>query len=107
MQYFFLILALLLSAFFVIFSLQNADFVTIDFIITQVYSSLALVLVSTLILGIFIGLLVSSFSLIKQRLKITKQSKKLKELQKMIDSPQAEKTVDPIVSPKNEQTTPS
>ncbi len=88
MQYFFLILAFLLSFFFVIFALQNAENVTIDFIVTQIESSLALILVITLGLGMIIGLLVSSFSLIKQRLEIAKQNKQIRELQKVLDSPQ-------------------
>ncbi|MGK7946163.1 MAG: lipopolysaccharide assembly LapA domain-containing protein [Microcystaceae cyanobacterium] len=107
MQYFFLILALFISFFFVIFALQNAEIITIDFIVTQVESSLALILVITLGLGIFIGLLAASFSLIKQRLEITKQNKQLKELQKVIESPQESVKTEVLVTETDEQTNPS
>ncbi|MGK7933790.1 MAG: lipopolysaccharide assembly LapA domain-containing protein [Microcystaceae cyanobacterium] len=107
MQYFFLILALFISFFFVVFALQNAEPVTIDFILTQVESSLALILVITLALGIFIGLLVSSFSLIKQRLEIAKQNKQLKELQKLSESPSESIKPEILVTETDEQTNPS
>ncbi|MGK7930478.1 MAG: lipopolysaccharide assembly LapA domain-containing protein [Microcystaceae cyanobacterium] len=107
MQYFFLILALFISFFFVVFALQNAELVTIDFVITKIESSLALILIITLGLGIFIGLLVSSFSLIKQRLEIAKQNKQLKELQKMIESPQESIKPETLVTETDEQTNPS
>ena len=80
-----LILALILATFCILFALQNAEVVTLDLIIVQLQSSLALVLLITLGLGIIIGLLVSGYNLFSKTLQIAKQNKQIKELEKVIE----------------------
>ena len=92
-----LILALFLATFCILFALQNAELVTLDLIIVQLESSLALVLLITLGLGIIIGLLVSGYNLFSQSRQIAQQNKQIKELEQTINQ----------IQPSNEQEQPT
>lgn len=85
-QYIFLITALLIATFFVLFALQNSDTVNIDLLFVQFQSSLALVLLFTLAAGIIIGLLFSAYNIVKKTMKISQQNKQIKELENVIHS---------------------
>ncbi len=97
-----IVFALMIAIFFVLFALQNAELVTIDLIVTQVESSLALILLITLALGIVIGLLVSSYSIISKTLEISKQNKQIKELEKSLNQPEINKKVPAKDLPSNQ-----
>lgn len=92
-----LILALLLATFCILFALQNAELVTLDLIVVQLESSLALVLLITLGLGIIIGLLVSGYNLFSKSRQIAQQNKQIKELEQTINQ----------IQPSNEQEQPT
>jgi len=64
----------------VVFALQNAVPITVSFLTWRFESSLALVLLITLALGILMSLLVSVPSMIKRRKIISSQKKKIQEL---------------------------
>lgn len=83
MQYL-LILALVIAIFSVVFALQNAMAITVSFLMWEIESSLALVLLVTLGVGIIVGLLGMAPNLIKKSLKISNQNKKIKQLQATI-----------------------
>ena len=80
MQYL-LILALVIAVLSVVFALQNAVVIPVSLLFWEVRSSLALVLLVTLALGIVVGLLAMAPSLIKRSIKISQQHKKIKQLQ--------------------------
>ena len=80
MQYL-LILALVIAVLSVVFALQNAVVIPVSLLVWEVRSSLALVLLVTLALGIVVGLLAMAPSLIKRSIKISQQHKKIKQLQ--------------------------
>ncbi len=77
-----LITAIVVAILAVIFALQNAIPITVNFIIWNFKSSLALVLLITLTLGILMSLLVSIPSMIKRKRIISNQKKKIQELEK-------------------------
>lgn len=83
MQYL-LIIALVIAIFSVIFALQNAIIIPVNLLIWQTRSSLALVLLITLGVGIFIGILGMAPSLIRKSLKLSSQNKKVRHLQEAI-----------------------
>ena len=80
----FLILALLIAVIAVIFALQNTTQVTIAFLIWQFDQSLALVLLLSLAIGVVIGLLTISPTVIKGKLAASNQKKKIDSLEKEI-----------------------
>ncbi|GAB4116034.1 MAG: hypothetical protein Kow00103_11360 [Candidatus Caldatribacteriota bacterium] len=77
-----LIIAIVVAILAVVFALQNAIPITVSFIIWNFKSSLALVLLITLALGILMSLLVSIPSMIKRKRIISNQKKKIQELEK-------------------------
>ncbi len=76
-----LIFALIIALLAVIFSVQNTEPVTINFLFWTFQGSLALILLITLVTGVVIGFLASSPSLLKRRSTISSQKKKIAELE--------------------------
>ena len=81
----FLILALLIAVIAVIFALQNTTQVTIAFLLWQFDQSLALVLLLSLAIGVVIGLLTISPTVVKGKLAVSNQKKKIDSLEKEIN----------------------
>lgn len=82
-----LIAAIIVAILGVVFALQNAVPITVSFLTWRFESSLALVLLITLALGILMSLLVSVPSMIRTKKIISGQKKKIQELE---SSPQRE-----------------
>lgn len=76
-----LIVAIIVAILAVVFALQNAVPITVSFLTWKFGSSLALVLLITVALGILMSLLVSVPSIIKTRKMISSQKKKIQELE--------------------------
>jgi uncharacterized integral membrane protein len=76
-----LIVAIIVAILAVVFALQNAVPITVSFLTWRFESSLALVLLITLALGILMSLLVSVPSMIKRRKIISNQKKKIQVLE--------------------------
>ena len=76
-----LIVAIIVAILAVIFALQNAVPITVSFLGWKFESSLALVLLITLALGILTSLLFSIPSMIKRKRIISNQNKKIQKLQ--------------------------
>ncbi len=76
-----LIVAIIVAIIAVVFALQNAVPITVSFLTWRFESSLALVLLITVALGILMSLLVSVPSMIKTRKMISSQKKKIQELE--------------------------
>lgn len=81
----FLVIALVIAVFAVIFALQNLPSVTVVFLIFQVKTSLALVLLTTFVLGILVGLLVLVPTTVRQKLKLSKNKKRMAELEEELN----------------------
>jgi lipopolysaccharide assembly protein A len=77
----FLIFALIIAALAVIFALQNTVVTTVTFLLWTFNGSLALILLLALITGAFVSLLVSSPALIRDKLTIRNQKKRIIELE--------------------------
>jgi len=75
-----LIVAIIVAILAVVFALQNAVPITVSFLTWRFESSLALVLLITLALGILMSLLVSVPSMVKTRKMISSQKKKIRDL---------------------------
>lgn len=75
------IVGLIMAIIAVLFALQNAAVVTINFGVWQLEQSLAIVLLATLGLGIIISLLLSLPTILKQRWQNSQQKSKVAELQ--------------------------
>ncbi len=78
---FFLILGILLGALLVIFILQNMLVVTVSFFAWQLTASLALVLFLAVLCGIVITLLMLLPNLIRDDLRLSRASRRAKELE--------------------------
>lgn len=76
-----LIFALIIALLAVIFSVQNTEPVTINFLFWTFQGSLALILMITLATGVIVGFLTSSPSMLKSRSTISTQKKKIAELE--------------------------
>lgn len=76
-----LIVAIIIAILAVVFALQNAVPITVSFLPWRFESSLALVLLITLALGIMMSLLVSVPSVIKKMKIISNQKKKIQKLE--------------------------
>lgn len=81
-----LIMAIVVAMLAVIFALQNAVPITVSFLTWKFESSLALVLLLTIALGVLMSLLVSVPSKIKKIKTILDQKKKIQELEKILQS---------------------
>jgi len=80
-----LILALIIAILAVVFALQNAHPITIQFLFWQIQGSLALVVLLTAALGAVVGLLVSVPNVIRRNRRITHQKHRIEELQASLD----------------------
>ena len=76
-----LIVAIIVAILAVVFALQNAVPITVSFLTWRFESSLALVLLITVALGVIMSLLVSVPSKIKRIKLISSQKKKIQELE--------------------------
>ena len=87
-----LIVAIIVAILAVVFALQNAVPITVSFLTWRFESSLALVLLITLALGILMSLLVSVPSMIKRRKIISNQKKKIQVLESSLQRENKSKT---------------
>ena len=76
-----LIMAIVIAILVVFFALQNAIPITVSFLTWKFESSLALVLLITIALGVLMSLLVSVPSKIKKMKMILNQKKRIQELE--------------------------
>lgn len=76
-----LIFALIIAALAVVFALQNTALTTVTFLLWTLNGSLALILLSSLIVGAIVGILVSAPTLIRDKLTIRNQKKRIAELE--------------------------
>jgi len=81
-----LIVAIVVAMLAVIFALQNAIPITVSFLSWKFQSSLALVLLITIAMGVLMSLMVSIPSKIKNIKIISGQKKKIRELEQIIES---------------------
>ncbi len=87
-----LIVAIIVAILAVVFALQNAVPITVSFLTWRFESSLALVLLITVALGIIMSLLVSVPSTIKKMKLISSQKKKIQELESSLQRENESKT---------------
>jgi len=87
-----LIIAIIVAILAVVFALQNAVPITVSFLTWRFESSLALVLLIALALGILMSLLVSVPSVIKKIKLISSQKKKIQELENSLQRESGSKT---------------
>lgn len=81
-----LIISLLSALVLVIFALKNSTPVELDFIIgNKVQGSLSLILIITVIIGIFLGLLLSYPSILKHKKKISENKDEITKLNTILD----------------------
>lgn len=101
MMPFFLIIAALIAVLAILFALENAVPVTITFFSAEYQSTLAMVLVLSLMAGIILGLLVLVPRLVRQKLTISNLNKRLKTLEKDLAArmPAAGETPDEAAGP--------
>lgn len=76
-----IIFALIISLVAILFALQNAYSVSVGFLIWRFYGSLALILLLTLAIGILIGLLVTTPTILRRGWLSTRQKKQLTQLE--------------------------
>jgi uncharacterized integral membrane protein len=77
----FLVIALIVSILASTFALQNAVPITVTFLLWQFEGSLALVLLSAFALGVAVGLLALAPPMLRRRREISRQSRKITELE--------------------------
>ena len=80
----FLVLALIIAIFAVLFALQNTAPITISIFMWEIPGSLALVLLVALALGVVIAFLAYLPSLIRNKMNLTRQRKKITALEKSL-----------------------
>lgn len=80
----FLVLALIIAIFAVLFALQNTAPITISIFMWEIPGSLALVLLVALALGVVIAFLAYLPSLIRNKMNLTRQRKKIATLEKSL-----------------------
>lgn len=81
----YLILALAIAVLAVIFALQNTAAVTLSLFVWQVSGSLSLVVLVTLVIGVLIGWLFATPSLLKRTFQSSGQRKRISELEKEVE----------------------
>ena len=108
---FILIVALLFAIAAVVFALENPNMVTVTFLGYPAYGSLALIVLIAVGFGLLIGILVMLPSVIKRSVALSRQRKKISELEKSVEehktayddlSVQSQKE-QPILPPEDEQ----
>ena len=87
-----LIAAIIVAILGVVFALQNAVPIAVSFLTWRFESSLALVLLITLALGILMSLLVSVPSMIRTKKIISSQKKKIQKLENSLQRESESKT---------------
>ncbi len=97
-----LIVAIVVAILAVVFALQNAVPITVSFLTWRFESSLALVLLITVALGVIMSLLVSVPSMIKRRKIISSQKKKIQELESGLQGESESKIEEEIESEEQE-----
>jgi len=97
-----LIVAIIVAILAVVFALQNAVPITVSFLTWRFESSLALVLLITVALGILMSLLVSVPSMIKTRRMISNQKKRIRELENGLQKETENKAEEEIESKESE-----
>ena len=97
-----LIVAIIVAILAVVFALQNAVPITVSFLTWRFESSLALVLLITVALGILMSLLVSVPSIVKTRKMISSQKKKIQELEGGLQKEAENKAEEEIKSEESE-----
>ena len=97
-----LIVAIIVAILAVVFALQNAVPITVSFLTWRFESSLALVLLITVALGILMSLLVSVPSMIKTKKMISSQRKKIQELESGLHEEAENKAEEEIESEESE-----
>ena len=97
-----LITAIVVAILAVVFALQNAVPITVSFLTWRFESSLALVLLITVALGILMSLLVSVPSMIKTRKMTSSQKKKIQELESSLQKEAENKVEEEIESEESE-----
>ena len=80
----FLILALVVAVIAVIFALQNTMPITVTFLVWKLDQSLALVLLMAIALGVIIGLLTISPTVIRSKIQLSSRKKKIDTLEKSL-----------------------
>ncbi|MEC4985893.1 MAG: LapA family protein [Oscillatoria sp. PMC 1068.18] len=80
-----LISGLLIAFLAIVFALQNASFIAVNFLLWRFQGSLALILLLTLALGVIAGILVCSPIVIKRNWKIASVKKKIKEMERVLE----------------------
>jgi uncharacterized integral membrane protein len=93
---FFLILALLIAILAVFFAIQNTIMVTVYFFFWQISSSLAVILLCTLAIGVLISMLFSIPAIQKRNWQINKHKRRITDLDHQ-KATQAEEIADHIV----------
>ena len=91
-----LVVAIIVAILAVVFALQNAVPITVSFLTWRFESSLALVLLITVALGVIMSLLVSVPSKIKRIKLISSQKKKIQELEGSLQKESGSKTGEEI-----------
>ena len=81
-----LIIAIVVAILGVVFALQNAVPITVSFLTWEFQSSLALVLLLSIAIGVLLSLMVSIPSKIKNMKLISNQKKKIRELEQAMQS---------------------
>jgi lipopolysaccharide assembly protein A len=104
----YLILALVIAVLAVVFALQNSMLVTISFFSWTVSGSLSLVLLATLAIGVLIGLLVLSPTLLRETFKSSSQRKRIDALENEVSQHKAkvaelQKPVPTLSTPDSQQ----
>ena len=82
---FFLFIALLIAAVAILFAAQNNDPAIVSFLFWEIQSSLAFILVASLLAGALISLFVSLPTNLKVRWMLRNQKKKITELETALD----------------------
>lgn len=77
-----LIFGLIAAVLCIIFALQNADDVTIQYFFWELRMALALVIILSMSVGVVVALAITLPGKIKQKRTINKQNKRIKELEK-------------------------
>ena len=86
---FLLIISLVIAIIAVIFAVQNPDPTTISFLTWEGDIPLAVVLIVTLGAGVLIGMLASSPSIVRNKLKFRNQNKQIKDIEAKLEEQNA------------------
>ncbi|MEM1367408.1 MAG: LapA family protein [Cyanobacteria bacterium P01_H01_bin.15] len=82
MKYFILIILGAMAIFSVVFASQNASDITVNLLTWEIKSSLALVLIATLMTGVAIGVFAALSNLFRQSIQVRQLQKEIKLLEK-------------------------